>query len=76
MKRTIRTLIQTAIGLAVALPILVDASGVPETLPGVGVALAISGFVTRIMAIPQVQTWLSRVGLCDGPTCPNGGEDQ
>lgn len=63
------TAIQGAIGLAVALPILIDASGVSETLPGVGVALAVSSFVTRFMDIPQVQSLLARIGLCDSEHC-------
>ncbi len=49
-----RTGVQVGIGLAAAMPMIVSSSGVPETLPGIGVALAVSATVTRVMAIPAV----------------------
>jgi hypothetical protein len=57
-KRTIRTVLQTALGLTVALPLLAHASGIPQTAPGVGVGLAVAAAVTRIMAVPAVQALL------------------
>ncbi|MFJ5046749.1 hypothetical protein [Streptomyces sp. NPDC088719] len=61
-RRTARTVLQTALALAVLLPALVDTSGVPATLPRVAGALAVAGAVTRVMALPGVQnllpTWL------------------
>lgn len=57
-KQTIRTVIQTAVGLAVALPGIVDATGLDETTPWVAAGLAASATVTRLMAIPQVQKFL------------------
>ncbi|MFG2376097.1 hypothetical protein ACGFY9_32055 [Streptomyces sp. NPDC048504] len=61
-KRTLRTVLQTAVGLCVLLPTVVDAAGVPDTLPWVAAALAAAAGVTRIMALPAVQallpTWL------------------
>lgn len=57
-KQTIRTVIQTVVGIAVALPGLVDATGLDETTPWVAAGLAASATVTRIMAIPQVQKFL------------------
>lgn len=57
-KRTLRTTLQTALGLVAALPLLVHASGVPESAPGVGVGLAVAAAVTRLMAIPGVQRLL------------------
>ncbi|MEU4578914.1 hypothetical protein [Nonomuraea sp. NPDC023979] len=62
-KRTIRTVLQTAIGVAVALPAIVAAAGIPEALPWVGVALAVAGGFARVMALPSVQTLLAKVGL-------------
>ena len=65
-KRTVRTVLQTALGFAVALPFIVDASGVPETLPAVGGALAVAGGFARVMALPSVQgllpSWLRTDG--------------
>ncbi|MGW3398164.1 hypothetical protein [Streptomyces sp. NRRL F-5193] len=57
-KRTARTVLQTAVGLAVILPALVDASGLPATLPWVAGALAAAGALTRVMAVPAVQLLL------------------
>ncbi|MDX3214579.1 hypothetical protein PV318_03335 [Streptomyces sp. ME02-6991-2B] len=62
-RRTVRTVIQGAVGLAVALPAIVDAAGVPASLPWVAGALAVAGAVARIMALPGVERLLDRVGL-------------
>ncbi|WP_367129905.1 MULTISPECIES: hypothetical protein [Streptomyces] len=59
-RRTIRTTVQTAITLAALLPVIVDASGIPATLPWAAVALAVAAGLTRIMAIPGVQALLPR----------------
>ncbi|ARI52817.1 hypothetical protein LT966_17730 [Streptomyces griseobrunneus] len=59
-RRTARTVLQTALALAVLLPALVDASGVPATLPRVAGALAVAGAVTRVMAVPGLQALLPR----------------
>ena len=74
-RRTVYTVIQSLIGFLVALPLIIDATGISETAPGVGIALAVSGFVTRIMDIPQVHMLLSKIGLCDSPQCQTA-EDQ
>ncbi|MET9950333.1 hypothetical protein ABZ135_02130 [Streptomyces sp. NPDC006339] len=70
-KRTIRTIVQTAVGIAVVLPALVDASGIPATLPWVAGALAVAGALTRVMAVPALQallpSWLR--------TTPEAGAD-
>ncbi|WP_431903595.1 hypothetical protein [Nonomuraea sp. bgisy101] len=57
-KRTLRTGLQTAVGFAVALPAIVDASGIPETLPWVAGGLAVAGGFARVMALPNVQALL------------------
>ncbi|MEU7569112.1 hypothetical protein AB0A99_24545 [Streptomyces fradiae] len=57
-KRTARTVLQSAVGIAVVLPAVVDAAGLPETLPWVAGALAVSGALTRIMALDAVQRLL------------------
>lgn len=62
-KRSIRTGIQAAVGLAVALPAIVAASGIPQSLPWVAVALAVAGGFARVMALPAVEQLLARVGL-------------
>lgn len=57
-KRTIRTVVQVVVPLAVVLPEIVEASGVNDSLPWVAGAIAGSAALTRIMAVPQVQKWL------------------
>ncbi|MFD9853461.1 hypothetical protein ACFWXZ_14530 [[Kitasatospora] papulosa] len=67
-KRAVRTVIQGGVMFAVALPAIVAASGIPETLGWVAVALAVAGGFARVMALPQVERMLDRlgIGLTDG----------
>ncbi|MEH0428857.1 hypothetical protein QBB34_21480 [Streptomyces stelliscabiei] len=57
-KRAVRTVLQTAVGIAVMLPAIVSASGVPEALPWVAGSLAVAGGFARVMALPGVQALL------------------
>jgi hypothetical protein len=57
-KRAIRTVLQGVLAFAVALPAIVGASGIPETLPWVSGGLAAAGGLARVMALPSVQRWL------------------
>lgn len=59
-QRTVRTVFQTLLGLAAGLPLVLDASGIPQSAAGVAVALAVAGAVTRVMALPVVQRLLPR----------------
>ncbi|MEV8587743.1 hypothetical protein [Streptomyces sp. NPDC051180] len=72
-KRTARTVLQSAVGIAVVLPAIVDASGVPATLPWVAGALAVAGGLARVMALDAVQnllpSWLRS-------TTPGGADDR
>ncbi|MER7691576.1 hypothetical protein [Streptomyces sp. NPDC097610] len=62
-KRAIRTVIQGVVMFAVALPAIVTASGIPESLPWVAGALAVAAGLARVMALPAVELLLDRVGL-------------
>lgn len=57
-KRALRTGLQTAVGLAVMLPAIVSASGIPASLPWVAGALAVAAGLARVMALPGVQRLL------------------
>ncbi len=57
-RRTIRTVVQTVLALAAGLPLIINAAGVPETTAGVGLALAVAGGITRVMALPVVENLL------------------
>ncbi|MCF2530678.1 hypothetical protein [Yinghuangia soli] len=74
-RRTVRTVLQTALALAAALPLIVSAAGLPESLPGVALALAVAAGVTRVMALEAVDRllpgWLRRGGP-DGPVSSGG----
>ncbi|MEV0260912.1 hypothetical protein AB0I49_06130 [Streptomyces sp. NPDC050617] len=72
LKRTLRTVLQTAVGLAVVLPTIVDASGIPATLPWVAGALAAAGGLARVMALPAVQALLPVWLRTEGP--PSNGD--
>ena len=66
-RRTIRTGVQFTVGLAAALPMIVHASGIPETAPGVGVGLAVAAGVTRVMVLPAVDALLPKWLRKDAP---------
>ncbi|MGW9305595.1 MULTISPECIES: hypothetical protein [Streptomyces] len=68
-RRSLRTLVQTAVALAIALPALVDASDVTESLPWAAGAVTAAAVLSRIMALDSVQRLLPRplrTGLDDG----------
>ncbi|GAA1164018.1 cell division protein FtsW (lipid II flippase) [Kitasatospora gansuensis] len=53
-RRTIRTTVQTVLGLLAAIPLLVNAGDLPATLPGLATAVTVATVVTRVMANPAV----------------------
>ncbi|TLF72932.1 hypothetical protein [Nocardia cyriacigeorgica] len=53
-RTTVRTVFQLVVGIAAALPMIVAASGLPETAAGVGVALGVAAAITRLMSLPAV----------------------
>lgn len=57
-RRTVRTVLQVALGLAAGAPLLVSTAGLPAALPGLGTVLAVAAAVTRLMALPLVNRWL------------------
>lgn len=67
-RRTARTVLQTVLAVAAGLPLIVDAAGIPASLPGVGVTLAVAAGLTRVMSLPLVDgllpSWLRK----DAPT--------
>ncbi|MEU8758550.1 hypothetical protein [Streptomyces sp. NPDC048659] len=57
-RRTLRTIVQTVLALTAGLPLIIDAAAIPQTAAGVGMALAVAGGVTRVMALPVVENLL------------------
>lgn len=62
-RAVLRTVIQVIAALAVAVPGVIVASGVDQTVGWVAAALAVSAVVTRVMANPVVDAVLGKVGL-------------
>jgi hypothetical protein len=84
LRRTLRTGLQVVLGLAAGLPLLVHTAGLPDTLPGLGVALAVAAAITRLMASPVVDGllpgWLrtaparqSLPAIAQTQSAPDGG---
>ena len=59
-RATLRTVFQALVGLAVAWPVIVEAIGLDTTWAWVSGSLAVAAAVTRVMALPAVDAWLSR----------------
>ncbi|OEJ25561.1 hypothetical protein AR457_14880 [Streptomyces agglomeratus] len=59
-QRTVRTVLQTAIAIAVVLPALVESSGLARSLPWAAGAVAAAGTLSRLMALDSVQRLLPR----------------
>ncbi|MER5862359.1 hypothetical protein [Kitasatospora sp. NPDC002040] len=57
-RRTLRTTVQTLLGLLAAVPLLVDSGTLPATLPGLALAVTVSTAVTRLMALPGIEQFL------------------
>ncbi|GAA1012166.1 hypothetical protein GCM10009551_097900 [Nocardiopsis tropica] len=66
---TLRSVLITALALVPALPEIARAAGI-ETVPFVASILAISGALTRVLAVPAVATQLERLGRRTPPTDP------
>ncbi|MFG3244614.1 hypothetical protein [Streptomyces sp. NPDC048157] len=57
-RRTARTVFAYVVSLAAALPLIIEASGIPEATAGAGALLAVGAAVTRILALPAVDALL------------------
>lgn len=56
-RATARTIFAAVVGFCAIAPLIVEAAGIPQ-VPAVVVALAITGGVTRVLALPQVNAYL------------------
>lgn len=69
-RATARTVLAVIVGAAPVVPLIVGAisDGDPQAATGLlGAAVATSAAITRVMAIPAVDAWLSRIGLGSAP---------
>lgn len=58
-RATLRTIAAASLGLLLVLPEIVKVLGL-TAVPWVAAALAVTGAVTRVLAIPGVNAWLRR----------------
>jgi hypothetical protein len=65
-----RTALAVIIGVAPVVPVIVDAAGVQGYGWAVAV-VAVAAGITRIIAVPAVNAWLTRAGLGAAPSVPN-----
>lgn len=67
-RRTIRTVLQVLLALAVAVPVIVQATGLTvEQAPWLGTVLIVSGIVARVMQLDAIENVLKPVGLATPP---------
>lgn len=60
-RSTVRTVFQALVALAVLFPVLVETTGLkPEDAPWLAIPLAVAAAIARVMALPQVETFLRR----------------
>lgn len=57
-RTTVRSIFQAIVGFAAIVPLLVQAAGIDETLPLVAAGITASAGITRVMALPGVESWL------------------
>ncbi len=85
-QRVLRTLFQVGIPsfitFAAVLPVIINALGLPVDGPvylwliaAAGVVTAVAGALARVMAIPAVNQWLTKVGLGSVPKSEAQTED-
>ena len=58
-RSTTRTVFQAIVGLAAAWALIVEALGLDPGLQWVAASLAVTGGLTRVMALPAVEVWLA-----------------
>lgn len=78
-RRSLRTLVQTLFALTTALPLLADDPAVRE-LPGVALAVAVAGALSRLMSAPAVErllpAWLRGAGRGRSGPSAEAADDQ
>jgi hypothetical protein len=69
--RTLRTILQVVLALAVAVPVLVETTGLTaEQAPWLGTVVVVAGVVARLMQSDAVEQLLRLVGLATPPAEP------
>lgn len=59
-RATVRTVFQAVVGLAAMWAVIVETIGLDPGVEWVAASLAVTGAMTRVMALPAVEAWLSK----------------
>lgn len=59
-RATLRTIFAAVVGLASMWALIVDTLGLDPGIPWVAASIAVTGAVTRVLALPGVIAWLER----------------
>ncbi len=59
-RATVRTIFAAVVALAAIWAAIIEAAGVDQTASVVAASLALTGAITRVMALPGVEAWLRR----------------
>lgn len=62
-RATARTIFAGVVSVAAIWGLVVEAAGVDQTGPVIAATLALAGGITRVMALPQVNELLGKIGL-------------
>lgn len=62
-RATARTVLAFVLGLAASWAVVIQAAGVDPGLEWVSASVAVAAGVTRVMAVPFVNEWLTKLGL-------------
>jgi hypothetical protein len=57
-RATVRTIVQGILAFAAILPIIITTAGISPALPWVAAVIAVTGAITRVMAIPAVNEFI------------------
>lgn len=58
VRRTLLAVLGLLVALAPAWPAIISAYGLDVTLPWVAGSIAVAAGITRVLAVPTVETWL------------------
>lgn len=59
-RAVVRTVFEATVSFAAMWGLIVEALGLDETWAWVAASLAVTAAVTRVMAVPEVNSWLER----------------
>lgn len=71
-RAVLRTVAAAVVGLAASWALIIETIGLDPGIPWVAATLAITGAVTRVLALPAVITWLERFVPWLAPAPPRG----